>query len=110
MRELPATDLLDELLSTLSIRAHIAFRGLACERWSIGGPTQGRLGFHFVLCGASWARLPDVSQPVALREGALLLYRPSTSHLLVDSADSVGVEVAMRIAPLSRHEPAPHGV
>lgn len=108
MRELPATDLLDELLSTFSIRAHIAFRGLACERWSIGGPTQGRLGFHFVLCGACWAHLPDVSHPVALREGALLLYRPSASHLLADSADSVGLVVPARITSLARDEPAPH--
>ncbi len=45
---------------------------------------------------------------MALREGALLLYRPSASHLLVDSADSVGVDVPSRISPLSRDEPAPH--
>jgi AraC family transcriptional regulator, activator of mtrCDE len=107
MREIPATDLLDELLSTLSIRAHIAFRGLACERWGIGGPTQGRLGFHLVLCGECLARLPEVSQPVVLSEGALLLYRASASHLLADSADT-GVVIPARIAPLSREESAPH--
>ena len=108
MRDVPATDLVDELLAALSIRAHIAFRGLACERWGIGGPTLGRLGFHFVLCGECWARLPDVREPVPLREGALLLYRPAVSHLLSDSADSVGVVVPARIAPLARDEPAAH--
>ena len=108
MREIPAAELIDDLLEAISLRAHIAFRGLACESWGIAGPAQGRLGFHFVLSGECWARLPDVSQPVALREGALLLYRPAASHLLVDSADTVSVVVPSRIAPLTRDEPAAH--
>jgi AraC family transcriptional activator of mtrCDE len=108
MPEIPATDMFDELLSALSFRAHIAFRGLACERWGIAGPTQGRLGFHLVLCGECLARLPDVSHLVALREGALIIYRPAGSHLLVDSADTVGVVVPARIAALTRNEPAAH--
>jgi AraC family transcriptional activator of mtrCDE len=108
MREIPAAEVIDDLLAAISIRAHIAFRGLACESWGIAGPSQGRLGFHFVLSGECWARLPDVSEPVALREGALLLYRPAASHLLVDSADTVGVVVPNRIAPLASNETAPY--
>ena len=45
---------------------------------------------------------------MALREGALLLYRPAVSHLLADSADTVGVVVPARSAPLTRSETAAH--
>lgn len=77
---------LDELLAQTNLRAQIAFRGLLCERWSIGDIQQGRLGFHAVLSGRSWVRLPDLSQPVEVAAGALLIYRPGTPHWLTDTA------------------------
>ena len=62
--------LLDELLAQVDLRARIAFRGHACERWAIGGSHQGRLGFHAVLSGRCWLRLPDAASPVELTAGA----------------------------------------
>jgi AraC-like DNA-binding protein len=98
MREIPATELLDELLSTFSVRSHIAFRGLARERWDIAGAAHGRLAFNVILSGTCWAQLPNIRQPVALREGALLIHRPTVSHVLADSTNS----------PMARAETAPH--
>src|SRR5262245_43785722 len=87
VEDIDATNVIDELLATLSVRAHIAFRGLACGRWGIGGPASGRLAFHLVIRGRCWARVPDAREPVELGAGALLLYRPTTRHLLADSAE-----------------------
>jgi AraC family transcriptional regulator, activator of mtrCDE len=103
-----ATQLLDEILATLSVRAHIAFRGLACGQWGINGPTQGRLAFHLVIRGRCWARVPDVSGPIELSPGAVLLYRPAGWHLLADSARTSATVMPERIEPLDRAEPGRH--
>jgi AraC-like DNA-binding protein len=77
--------LLDELLAQVNLRARIAFRGVVCDRWAIGGSRQGRMGFHAVLSGRCWLRLSGESTPVELTAGGLFLYRPDTSSLLADS-------------------------
>lgn len=94
-------DLLQDLWATLNVRARIAFRGLACERWGIGGQTQGRLAFHVVLRGRSWARVPGVDEPLLLEPGAVLLYRPSCRHLLADSPEATRLLPPRRIEALS---------
>jgi AraC-like DNA-binding protein len=103
-----ATHGLDDLLLGLRIRAHIAFRGLACGRWGISGPSQGRLAFHLVLRGCCWARVPGTREPIELGEGALLLYRPSGWHLLADSAETYGIVLPERVEALSHEEAGPH--
>lgn len=93
--------LLDQMLSRMRIRARIAFRGMLCERWALGGGGQGRLGFHAVLSGASWLTLPGPAQTVEVEAGGLLIYRPETKHLLADTA------VAESEMPPSRIKPIP---
>jgi AraC-like DNA-binding protein len=78
--------LLDDMLARMHLHAHIAFRGLVCERWALGGGSQGRLGFHAVLSGSCWLKLAVGTQPVEVTAGGLLIYRPETKHLLADTA------------------------
>jgi AraC family transcriptional regulator, activator of mtrCDE len=108
MREFQDSDVLDDLLCALSIRARIVFRGTACERWGIGPITTGRLGFHFVLGGHCWARVPAGAAPVELSAGALLLHRPSMSQLLSDTRDATEFLTPLRLEPLSRATAGPH--
>jgi AraC-like DNA-binding protein len=93
--------LLDELLTQVTLRARIAFRGLACERWAIGGPRQGRIGFHAVLTGHSWLRLPDAATPIELTAGGLLIYRPDVEHLLADTPFAEREMSPVTILPIS---------
>jgi AraC-like DNA-binding protein len=93
--------LIDELLVQVNLRARIAFRGLVCERWAIGGSSQGRLGFHAVLSGNCWLRVPDVATPVELTAGGLLIYRPDTRHLLADTVFADRETSPTRILPIS---------
>jgi len=74
----------DQLLAQLNLHARIAFRGVVCERWAIGGGGQGRLGFHAVLSGSCWLRLPGMA-PVEVTAGGLFLYRPEAQYLLAHS-------------------------
>src|SRR5882672_1720230 len=97
----------DPLLSRLHIRAHIAFRGVACTRWAIAGTQPGRLAFHAVLSGECWAHLADRPEPARMVAGGLLLYRPSAKYVLTHSAISQLNEAPVRIAPLSA---APSGL
>jgi AraC-like DNA-binding protein len=78
--------LLDEMLARMNLRARIVFRGLVCERWALGGGGQGRLGFHVVLSGTCWLKLPGRERPVEVTAGGLFIYRPETKHLLADTA------------------------
>lgn len=107
MREDPPHPL-DDLLSTLSVRAHIAFRGLARGRCGIGGSAPGRLGFHLVLDGRCLACVPDLREPIELAAGALFIYRPSCRHLLAESADTGAITDPQRIAALGHREAEPH--
>jgi AraC-like DNA-binding protein len=100
--------LLDELLAQVDLRARIAFRGHACERWAIGGSHQGRLGFHAVLSGRCWLRLPDAASPVELTAGGLLIYRPDIQHLLADTGYAREALGPTRILPLSSKVAGPH--
>ncbi|MEO8017432.1 MAG: AraC family transcriptional regulator [Pseudomonadota bacterium] len=94
-------DLLDDLLAAVSLRARIVFRGVACERWALGGGgTQGRLGFHFVISGSCWARMADAKAPVELTTGALLMYRPECGHLLSHSSRQTAPLAPARLQPL----------
>jgi AraC family transcriptional regulator, activator of mtrCDE len=108
MRDVSESELLDDLLSALSIRARIVFRGMACERWGIGGVAGGRLGFHFVLDGNCWARVPEDAAPVELGAGALLLHRPCVSQLLSDSRDAACRTPPVRIEALSHSATGTH--
>jgi AraC-like DNA-binding protein len=101
MRTAHDARLLDDLLTQVTLRARIAFRGIACERWGIGGSRQGRLGFHAVLSGRSWLRLPDVEHPIELVSGGLLIYRPDTRHLLADTVYAEREMRPARIAPVT---------
>lgn len=101
IRENSDSELLDDLLTTMSIRARIVFRGMACESWGIGGVAGGRLGFHFVLDGQCWARVPICAAPVKLGAGALLLHRPNVSQLLSDFQHAKVVAPPARIESLS---------
>jgi AraC-like DNA-binding protein len=88
LRAVRAADenLLDEMLARTNLRARIVFRGMVCERWALGGGGQGRLGFHIVLSGTCWLKLPGEARPVEVTAGGLLIYRPETKHLLADTA------------------------
>jgi len=94
-------DLLDDLLAQVDLRARITFRGKVCERWAIGGSRQGRLGFHAVLSGRCWLRVPDVTAPVEMTAGALLIYRPDTEHLLADTGLARRASSPARTLPIS---------
>jgi AraC-like DNA-binding protein len=93
--------LLDEMLARLNLRARIAFRGLLCERWALGGGGQGRVAFHAVLSGTGWLTLPGVARPVEITAGGLLIYRPETKHLLADTAFADTVTAPVRVAPIA---------
>jgi AraC family transcriptional activator of mtrCDE len=108
MREVSDSEVLDDLLCALSIRARIAFRGMACGQWGIGGVTGGRLGFHFVLGGHCWARIPSNAAPVELRTGALLLHRPEVSQLLSEAEEAAGHSPPARVESLSYNAEGPH--
>jgi AraC family transcriptional regulator, activator of mtrCDE len=94
-------NLLDDLLAQVNLRARITFRGKVCGRWAIGGSRQGRLGFHAVLSGQCWLRVPDVTAPVEMTAGALLIYRPDTEHLLADTGLARHASSPARILPIS---------
>jgi AraC-like DNA-binding protein len=100
--------LVDELLVQVNLRARIAFRGLACERWAIGGSCQGRLGFHAVLSGSCWLRVPAAATPVELTAGGLLIYRPDTRYLLADTVLADREVSPTRILPISATVTGPH--
>jgi AraC family transcriptional regulator, activator of mtrCDE len=99
---------LDELLAQMNLRARIAFRGLACERWAIGGSRQGRLSFHAVLSGRCWVRLPNAATPVELTAGGLLIYRPDIQTLLADTPYTERELSPARILPVSSTAVGPH--
>jgi AraC-like DNA-binding protein len=99
---------LDDLLAQVNLRARIAFRGKVCERWAIGGSRQGRLGFHAVLSGRCWLRVPDVTAPVEMTAGALLIYRPDTEHLLADTGLTRHASSPARILPISSEFAGPN--
>lgn len=101
-------NLLDELLAQVNLRARITFRGLACERWAIGGSRQGRLGFHAVLSGRCWVRLPNAATPVELTAGGLLIYRPDIQTLLADTAYAEREMSPARVLPVSGTVAGPH--
>lgn len=101
------SNVLDELLAQANLRARIAFRGVVCDRWAIGGSRQGRLGFHAVLSGSCWLRLPEATSPVEIRAGGLLIYRPDGPHLLSDSPLRVREEVPGRILAVTDLPNAP---
>ena len=93
--------LLDETLARMNMRARIAFRGLVCESWALGGVSQGRLGFHAVLSGTSWVKLPSVPRALEVTAGGLLIYRPETPHLLADTAFAHGEMPPARVKPMA---------
>ncbi|HEU4779290.1 MAG TPA: AraC family transcriptional regulator [Steroidobacteraceae bacterium] len=97
----PDARLLDEMLARMNWRARIAFRGLVCERWALGGGGQGRLGFHAVLSGTCWLMLPGATRPVEVTAGGLLIYRPETKHLLADTAFAETETPPARVMPIS---------
>jgi AraC-like DNA-binding protein len=99
---------LDDLLAQVNLRARIVFRGLACERWAIGGSQQGRLGFHVVLSGRSWLCLPDGKTPLEMTAGALLIYRPDRQHLLADTAFAKSEMSPTRVLTTSNAVVGPH--
>jgi AraC-like DNA-binding protein len=106
--ELEGMEVIDDLLTMFSMRARIAFRGLACGRWGISGPARARLAFHLVVRGRCWVRVPDLRDPVELGAGALLIYRPQGWHLLSDSAATASLVMPGRIESLAHAEPGPH--
>jgi AraC-like DNA-binding protein len=92
---------LDEILARMNLVARIAFRGLVCESWALGGGGQGRLGFHAVLSGTCWLRLPGLTRPVEVTAGGLLVYRPETKHLLADTSFAKIETPPARVMPIS---------
>ena len=101
-------DALDELLAQVSLRARISFRGRLCERWAVGGISQGRLGFHAVLGGRCWVRVPGSSGPVQMLPGGILIYRPLTEHLLAHSMLTQEALAPLQVLPMGGAHAGPN--
>jgi AraC-like DNA-binding protein len=97
-----------ELLSSAPIRAHLVFSGFACGRWGLAPSQSGRLGFHLVLAGECWAQSAELSKPVLMRAGGLMIFQPSAQYALTDSANQTAPLAPTHIVPLGNQPKGRH--
>jgi AraC-like DNA-binding protein len=97
-----------ELLAESQIRAHLVFEGFACGRWGLAPSQAGRLGFHLVLAGECWAQSPELPQPILMRAGGVMIFRPSARYALTDSASRSTSLPPTRVVPLSQQPVGQH--
>jgi AraC family transcriptional regulator, activator of mtrCDE len=99
---------LDDLLAHALIRVHVVFRGFACGRWGLAPSQRGRVGFHLVLSGQCWAQSPDLPNPVLMRAGGIMVFKPAAQYALTDTETRTAALAPTRVLPLSGEPRGPH--
>ena len=76
------TDVLSQVLTLIRLRGELVYSARLRAPWSVAFP-KGAAHFHFVETGAMWVRTPG-AEPVAIRQGDMLLLPHGTGHLICD--------------------------
>lgn len=87
-------DLLSDILQTLKLRGTLYFQASFHAPWGMKIPQGAFANFHIVTSGSCWMRRADDSQPVAVRQGDVLIFPRGDSHILCDNPSAPAVDAA----------------
>ena len=84
-------DVLSQVLTLIRLRGELVYSARLRAPWGIAFP-KGPAHFYFVQAGAMWVKTPG-AEPMAVRQGDMLLLPHSTGHLICDAPDSPWTDI-----------------
>ena len=82
-------DVLSDILATMRFRGSLYFSTQFHPPWGVRVPRFRRVArFHMVVRGACWVRVENVSDPVRLEEGDIILVPRGAEHVIADAPDT----------------------
>ncbi|HEY6158829.1 MAG TPA: AraC family transcriptional regulator [Gemmatimonadales bacterium] len=82
-------DVLSDILTTLRFRGSLYFSTEFRPPWGVRVPHFRRVArFHLVVRGACWIRVENVSDPVRLETGDIILVPRGAEHIITDMPDT----------------------
>ncbi len=86
-------DVLSELLNSNRLNARVFLHANFCGNWAVDTSGTHQATFHVIARGACWLHMPNVSDPLPLRAGDLVVFPHDAHHLIADSPSLPGPEV-----------------
>ena len=84
-------DVLSQVLTLIRLRGELVYSARLRAPWGIAFP-KGPAHFYFVQAGAMWVKTPG-AEPMAVRQGDMLLLPHGTGHLICDAPDSQWTDI-----------------
>jgi AraC-like DNA-binding protein len=75
-------DFISTLLDTFHLNSSVFKHGRFCGSWSLDTTGSGHAAFHLIAGGACWLHRPDITLPIELHDGDLLILPRDAPHVL----------------------------
>jgi AraC-like DNA-binding protein len=85
------TDVLSQVLTLIRLRGELVYSAQLRAPWSIAFP-KGAAHFYFVEAGTMWLKASG-AEPMAIRQGDMLLLPHGTGHLIYDDPDTPPADI-----------------
>lgn len=85
------SDVLSQVLTLIRLRGELVYSAQLRAPWGISFP-KGPAHFYFVQAGTMWIRTPG-AQPIAVKQGDMLLLPHGTGHLISDDPGSPWADI-----------------
>jgi AraC-like DNA-binding protein len=89
------TDVLSQVLTLIRLRGELVYSAQLRAPWGIAFP-KGAAHLYFVATGTMWVRTLG-AEPIAVRQGDMLLLPHGTGHLICDDPTTLAVEIGSLI-------------
>lgn len=84
-------DVLSQVLTLIRLRGELVYSARLRAPWGIAFP-KGPAHFYYVQTGFMWVKTPG-AEPIAVRQGDMLLLPHGTGHLICDHPDSSWIDI-----------------